>query len=168
MPAPPLSPAHRTVVKVLLGAWVALLVVTLLGPSAAGPSWLVRSVADAAGAIGVPAVLTDQTEFALNVVAFVPVSLLGSLLWPGPTWRDWTAYGFVASFGVEAFQAVFLSARSATHVDVVSNTLGALVGAVLVDLLARWTAHRGPGRASEGRADLPDRSSPTEQDQLPG
>ena len=164
MPAPPLSPAHRTVVKVLLGAWVALLVVTLLGPSAAGPSWLVRSVADAAGAVGVPAVLTDQTEFALNVVAFVPVSLLGSLLWPRPTWRDWTAYGFVASFLVEAFQAVVLSSRSATHVDVVSNTLGALVGAVLVDLAARWVDRRD----SEGRADLPDRPSPAEQDQLPG
>ena len=29
MPAPPLTPAHRTVVRLLLGAWVALLLVTL-------------------------------------------------------------------------------------------------------------------------------------------
>ena len=164
MPVPPLSTTHRKVVMVLLGAWVTLLVVALLGPSAAGPSWLVGTLAGAGDAVGVPAVVTGQTEFALNVVAFVPVSLLGSLLWPRPTWRDWTAYGFVASFGVEAFQAVFLSARSATHADVVSNTLGALAGAVLAVAFVQ-VRERTP---SEGRADLPDRSSPTEQDQLPG
>ena len=164
MPAPPLTPAHRKVVRLLLGAWVALLLVTLLGPSAAGPSWLVETLAGAGDAVGVPAAITGQTEFALNVVAFVPVSLLGSLLWPGPTWRDWTAYGFVASFLVEVVQALALDERTATHADVVSNTLGALAGAVLAVAFVQ-VRERTP---SEGRADLPDRSSPTEQDQLPG
>ena len=164
MPAPPLTPAHRKVVRLLLGAWVALLLVTLLGPSAAGPSWLVETLAGAGDAVGVPAAITGQTEFALNVVAFVPVSLLGSLLWPGPTWRDWTAYGFVASFLVEVVQALALDERTATHADVVSNTLGALAGAVLAVVFVQ-VRERTP---SEGRADLPDRSSPTEQDQLPG
>ena len=160
MPAPPLPPAHRRRVVALLVAWLVLLAVLLLEPTGRAPSWLVATVADALGAAGVPAVVTDQTEFALNVVAFAPVSLLGSLLWPRPTWRDWTAFGFVASLLVETVQAVFLSARSATHADVVSNTLGALVGALAAALLVR--------RGSEGRADLPDRPSATEQDQLPG
>ena len=164
MPAPHLPTDQRKVVMVLLGAWLVLLAILLLEPTGRAPSWLVGTLAAAAGAVGVPAVVTDQTEFALNVVAFAPVSLLGSLLWSRPTWRDWTAFGFVASLLVEVFQAVFLASRSATHADVVSNTLGAFVGAALAGVFLRVRS----GAASEGRADLPDRSSTAEQDQLPG
>ena len=95
----------------------------------------------------------------LNVVAFVPLSLLGSLLWTRPTWRDWTAVGFVVSFAVEVVQAVALDARQATNADVVANTLGMLVGALLALLVTRILDRR----ASEGGADLPDRPSPTEE-----
>ena len=116
--------------------------------------------------IGVPSTLAapERVEFALNVVAFVPVSFLGSLLWERLTWLDWTAGGFVASLLVEVVQAIALDERSATHVDVVSNTLGALVGAVLGGGLALALRR---GAASEGRADLSDRHSSAEQDQLP-
>lgn len=164
----PLRPALRRVVAALLTAWVLILAVTLLAPSAAGPSWLVESVSAAGNAIGVPAALTvpERIEFVLNAAAFAPVSLLGTLLWPRWTWRDWTAGGFAASFSVEAFQAVFLSARSATYVDVVSNTSGALGGAVLALVLSPLLARAGAG--SERGADLPHRTSATEQDQLPG
>ena len=95
----------------------------------------------------------------LNVVAFVPLSLLGSLLWTRPTWRDWTAVGFVVSFVVEVVQAVALDARQATNADVVANTLGMLVGALLGLLVTRILDRR----ASEGGADLPDRQSSTEE-----
>ena len=164
MPAPPLPPSRRKVVMVLLGAWLALLTILLLEPSGRAPSWLIETVAGLAHDVGLPAAVSapGRVGFGLNVVAFVPVSLLGSLLWPRPTWRDWTAFGFAASFLVEAVQGVLLGARTASSDDVVSNTLGALVGAVLAGLLARWAAR------SEGRADLPDRASTAEQDQLPG
>jgi hypothetical protein len=166
MSTPPLHPSVRRAVSVLLAGWVGVLLVTLLGPSAEGPSWLVETVAAAADRLRVPAALAapERIEFVLNMCAFVPVSLLGRVLWPGSTWRDWTAGGFVASFLVEVVQALFLDLRSATHVDVVSNTLGALVGAVLGAVLVRLLAQR----ASEGRADLAHGTSPTQEDELPG
>ena len=52
-----------------------------------------------------------------------------------------------------------LDARAATHSDVVANTLGTLVGA----LLGWGSSSSGVGRASEGGADLPDRQSSTEE-----
>ena len=116
--------------------------------------------------IGVPPALAEgsRVEFALNVAAFVPLSLLGTLLWPRLSWRDWTAVGFVASFLVEAVQAIVLGDRSATHADVVANTLGTLVGAVLgLALLALL-----PASGSEGGADLPDRDTAAEELEPPG
>ena len=138
----------RAALCVALTAWTLLLAVTLLAPSAAGPSWLVETVSAGLERIGVPDSLTDgaRVEFALNVVAFVPLSLLGTPLWPRLTWRDWTAAGFAASFLVEAVQAVVLDARSATHADVVANTLGTLVGAVLGP-----GAGGAPGRGRAGQ-----------------
>jgi glycopeptide antibiotics resistance protein len=101
-----------------------------------------------------------RIEFGLNMLAFVPLSFLGTMVWPRLTWRDWTAIGFVASFLVEVVQAVALDARSATHADVVANTLGTLIGALLGLLASRLLASRA---GSEGRADLPDRRSAAEE-----
>lgn len=144
MPSTQLPAPARRVVTVLLVGWLVILAVTLLAPSAAGPSWLVATVARIADDLGAPAAVAHpvRVEFALNVVAFAPVSLLGSLLWRRLTWRDWTAAGFVASFLVEVAQAVVLDARSATHADVVANTLGALVGALAGAVVVRRWARR--------------------------
>ena len=156
----PLPPVVRAVVGLALAAWVAVLAFTLLAPSAEGPSWLVDTVSRTAAGVGLPSALTapERVEFLLNVAAFVPVSLLGSLLWMQTSWRDWTAGGFAASFLVELVQAVALDGRSATHSDVVANTLGALVGAALGALVAGVLRRA----SSEGRADLPDRLTATE------
>lgn len=116
----------------LLAAYVVLLGVMLLSPSSAAPSWLVLRVARDAVEAGVPAAWTTsyRVEFLLNIAAFVPLTALGGVIWRRLTWRDWTAFGFVGSFAVEVVQALGLGARSATQVDVVANTLGALLGAV--------------------------------------
>jgi glycopeptide antibiotics resistance protein len=147
-----------------LVAWVVLLTVVLLAPSSSGPDWVISPLTQALQRLGLPDALTSfgRVESALNVVAFVPLSLLGSLLWTRPTWRDWTAVGFVVSFVVEVVQAVALGARQATNADVVANTLGMLVGALLGLLVGRLLASRAP-KASEGRADLPDRPSSAEE-----
>jgi VanZ family protein len=144
-----------------LVAWVVLLAVVLLAPSSSGPDWVIFHLADALGRLGLPEVLTHpgRVESMLNVVAFVPLGLLGSLLWPRPSWRDWTAVGFVVSFLVEVVQAVALGARQATNADVVANTLGMLVGALLALVVRRVLTPP----ASEGGADLPDRHSPAEE-----
>ena len=65
----------------------------------------------------------------------------------------------MVSFLVEVVQAVALGARQATNGDVVANTLGMLVGALLALVVRRVL--RTP--ASEGGADLPDRHSPAEE-----
>jgi VanZ family protein len=46
-------------------------------------------------------------------------------------WPAWTAYGFVAAVLVETIQGVLLPTRSASFGDVVANTAGMLLGAVL-------------------------------------
>ncbi|WP_299930954.1 VanZ family protein [uncultured Nocardioides sp.] len=166
MPAHRLSPRVRTTLRAALAAWVVILAVTLLAPSATGPSWLVETVAGALSRLGVPDALAApaRVEFGLNVAAFVPLSLLGAVLWPRLIWRDWTALGFASSFLVEVVQAVAFDARSATHADVVANTLGTLIGALLGHLVARILGAKArKAGASEGGADLPDRHSPTEE-----
>src|SRR6478609_11086670 len=151
----------RTALGAALGAWVLLLAVILLAPSSSGPDWVILHLSEALQQLGLPEALAHpgRVESMLNVVAFVPLSLLGSLLWTRPTWRDWTAVGFVVSFLVEVLQAVALDARQATNADVVANTVGMLVGALLGVLVRKVLG----ARASEGGADLPDRQSSTEE-----
>jgi len=139
MPSPP-SPARVVrLARWALAAYGAVLGLMLLAPSPAAPSWLIVTVTGWVTRAGVPETLatTDRVEFLLNVAAFVPLAALGGLIWRRLTWRDWTAFGFVASFGVEVVQALGLDARSATHVDVVANTLGALLGAAVAAVAVR-------------------------------
>ena len=166
MSATTLSRRARTALSAALVAWVVLLAVVLLAPSSRGPDWAILHLTDALRGLGVPEALAHpgRVESMLNVVAFVPLALLGSLLWPRPSWRDWTAVGFVVSFLVEVVQAVALDARQATNADVVANTLGMLVGALLALLVRRIVS----ASASERRADLPDRHSSAEELEPPG
>ena len=129
---PPPAPRVVRAARWALAAYGVVLGFMLLAPSSAAASWLILGVTERVTDLGIPATLatTYRVEFLLNVAAFVPLTALGTLIWRRLTWRDWTAFGFVASFAVEAFQALGLDDRSATHVDVVANTLGALLGAV--------------------------------------
>jgi glycopeptide antibiotics resistance protein len=78
-----------------------------------------------------------RLEFLVNAVIIAPAPLLGSILLPSYTWRDWIAVGFAGALVVEILQAVLLSGRDGSFVDVVANTLGALLGAVLAGLVRR-------------------------------
>lgn len=120
--------------------WGLVVVVFLLSPSAALASGAVGWVAELARAAGVPeALLTGRrVEFGVNALAVAPLAFLGMWAFPRTTWRDWTAYGFVASMTVEAVQLAFLVDRSAQVEDVVANTAGAFVGAVL-----GWSSRQG-------------------------
>lgn len=124
-------------VSIALMVYLAILAFMLLNPSASAPSGLVEVFARAGDRVGLPASLVApaRVEFLLNIVAFAPVTFLASWLWTAPPWHEWMSWGFLASFGVEVFQAVFLDARSATHSDVVANTLGALVGYLVLRAL---------------------------------
>lgn len=111
----------------------------LLGPSAEVPSDSVSVLTRAARSLGAPAALLEsgRIEFVANVLIIVPVSLLGTVVWPRLNWRDWTAVGFVLAGTVELFQAVFLAQRSAAFVDVAANTLGSMLGAIVGVLVHR-------------------------------
>lgn len=80
----------------------------------------------------------------LNVLLFVPLGAILVLVTRRPWWWA-TLLAAVGSGAIEIAQRLWL-AREASVSDVVANTLGALVGAVLVTLLAR--ALRSPGSRS--------------------
>lgn len=86
-----------------------------------------------------PAWVTDggRVELALNAALFAPLTFLASLALPRHPWGNWVAYAFAGSGAVEVIQAFVLEPRSAQYVDVVANTLGGLIGAVLAIPAAR-------------------------------
>jgi hypothetical protein len=137
---------NRRVLLGLLIGYCLFLAWVLLWPSATPASKTVRTAATDLRQVGAPAQVTagDHVEFALNALMVAPVPLVASLLWRRWSWPQWTACGFIASCIVEAFQALFLSGRSAQMPDVVSNTLGALVGAVLGAGVRRSRRSRRP------------------------
>lgn len=134
-------PRRRTAVG-LLAAYVVLLAVVLLQPVPTIATGVVGGLDQALVNLGLPAALTEpgRVELVVNAAMFAPVSLLATLVWPRHPWANWVVYGFLGSAGVEVVQALLLSARSAQHVDVVANTLGALTGALLGLLLTRREA----------------------------
>lgn len=130
-----------------LGAYAALLAWILLWPSGSVATWVVVHTAQGLTDLGAPGslVVGGRVEFALNAAMVVPLVLLAALLWPRWGWERWTAYAFVGSCAVELSQGLFLPLRSAQFDDVVANSLGAGVGAILGGLLVARRRRRGPG-----------------------
>ena len=91
---------------------------------------------------GVPAWLDyPVVEFTANIALFLPVGLLGVLLLGRSRWWLTILAGAATSMVIEASQLIFLPARVATAADVVANTAGTVLGAVVgVVLLAAITA----------------------------
>lgn len=79
----------------------------------------------------------DQLEFSANIVLFVPMGVLVSLLLGRRGWWAAIAVGVIASCWIELAQYVWLPTRVADPRDLVSNSIGTAVGVVLV-LLATW------------------------------
>ncbi|MFB2581010.1 VanZ family protein [Herbiconiux sp. P15] len=72
-----------------------------------------------------------QVEFLSNVGMFVPLGLLIGIVLGRRFWGFAVLIGFGLSVGIEVCQAVFLPERFATVDDVIANTSGALVGALV-------------------------------------
>jgi len=77
----------------------------------------------------------NKLEFTANIIMFVPIGFLVSLLLPQRIW--WLAIIICPAFsvGIEMTQATFLSARFATPLDVASNSIGALIGITVAMIL---------------------------------
>jgi len=81
-------------------------------------------------------------EFALNVALFVPGAAAAALIWRRVRWWQWVVVGLVVSAGIETLQGLFLAGRDAQPHDLVSNTLGAGIGAGLGIVVRRAGALR--------------------------
>jgi glycopeptide antibiotics resistance protein len=129
--------------KVLLAAYGVFLFLALLSPTSTLQSDSVRLLGHLLGLLGAPGALTEEPrlEFIMNAVIIAPVPFLGYLLLPQYSWRDWTAIGFAGALTVEIIQGLLLPERNASYVDIVANTLGALLGAGLAEV-SRFLARR--------------------------
>jgi glycopeptide antibiotics resistance protein len=77
----------------------------------------------------------SAVEFAANVLLFIPLTFLGSMLKPG--WWRWVLIAFGLTVGIEVLQMLVLPDRSATVRDVVANTIGGMLGACAGTAVAR-------------------------------
>ena len=84
----------------------------------------------------------DLVEFVANIALFVPVGLFVMIMAGVRGWWLAVLVGFAASCTIELGQLIFLPDRFATLSDVLANTIGAAVGAVLALALLRRTRAR--------------------------
>lgn len=76
-------------------------------------------------------------EAAANVLLFVPVGFAARLAFPLRCWWQIGAFGLLVSGCIELGQLLFLHNRFASPSDIVTNTSGAVIGALLVSLVAK-------------------------------
>jgi glycopeptide antibiotics resistance protein len=89
-------------------------------------------------------------EFLANIVLFIPVGVLFVLLLG---WRRWWA-ALLLGVGLTAsieFAQLFLQDRVADPRDLVSNSIGAFIGVVVVLLVTAWRTRRERAQAPPQR-----------------
>ena len=93
---------------------------------------------------GIPAWFNYRfVESAANVLLFVPVGVVASLAFVDKPWWQIGVFGFLVSSCIEVGQLLFLHNRFASLQDVVTNTSGAIIGALLATYtLKLLQAHR--------------------------
>lgn len=132
---------------VAFGVIITVITMWPWAPSADGQSWL-RDFLRQAHANGLALWITfGKIEFGSNILMFVPIGLFGALALPRRRWLIVPA-AMVASAGIESLQAMALPLRYATFRDVISNTLGALLGYLLATAVVAYV-HRRAGRQPE-------------------
>ena len=110
-------------------------------PDPAGQDALKNFLAQA-HANGLPRWISfGKVEFSANVLMFVPIGLFGALALPRKRWRI-VPTAFAASAAIEIAQAVSMPDRVGTPWDVISNSLGALLGYLLACWIIRAARHR--------------------------
>ncbi len=122
----------------LCAAWLLAVAMIVLWPTPvdrAGGGTLRRGL-EYLYAHGLPTFVTySLVEFTANVLMFVPLGLFWFLLTPRH-WRRWApVVGLVLSAAIEATQHILLPQRFATPYDVLANTLGATLGALIAAAL---------------------------------
>lgn len=92
---------------------------------------------------GLPAIVTyGFVEFASNVGMFIPIGFIAALLLARRWWWLVLLLGPLFSLAIELMQRTLLPERYATFSDVLANSIGALVGALLAVILRALVAWR--------------------------
>lgn len=91
----------------------------------------------------------DVVEFAANILLFVPMGLLLTLLFGREQWWLALALGVGATFTIEFVQR-FLPARFSDPRDLLANTLGTVLGIALALLVTAAAAAGGRRAAATG------------------
>jgi glycopeptide antibiotics resistance protein len=76
----------------------------------------------------------DFVERSANIALFVPVGFVASLAFPTKQWWQIGAFGMLVSGCIELGQFLFLHSRFASPSDVMTNTSGAVIGALVAVL----------------------------------
>jgi glycopeptide antibiotics resistance protein len=93
---------------------------------------------------GIPAWFNYQfVEASANIVIFVPLGFVSLLAFPEKAWWRIGAFGLLISGCMELGQLLFLHSRFASPLDIVTNTSGAVLGAVFaITTLIKLEARR--------------------------
>ncbi|MET4147141.1 VanZ family protein [Arthrobacter sp. UYCo732] len=87
---------------------------------------------------GIPAWFNYQfVEATANVLLFVPVGAVAGLAYPKRKWWRIGILGLLVSCCIELGQLLFLHNRLASIADIVTNTGGAFIGALLATVVLR-------------------------------
>jgi glycopeptide antibiotics resistance protein len=131
----------RRLASVLTLGYAVLVGFIVFWPSGAPATSSVYYIWRALSLLGVPDFVSPSwVEFATNVLLFMPLSLLGSTYRPSWGWFHWLLAGLAGTLTIEFTQWVVLDGRSASIMDVISNTLGAVLGYAVVVVLRRLRA----------------------------
>ncbi|WP_025157118.1 VanZ family protein [Leifsonia aquatica] len=91
----------------------------------------------------------DVVEFTANILMFVPMGALLTLLLGRERWWLALALGVMATLTIE-FVQLFLPARFSDARDLLANTLGTLIGIAIVLVVTAAAAARGRRTAATG------------------
>jgi glycopeptide antibiotics resistance protein len=93
----------------------------------------------------------DLVEFVANILLFVPIGVLFSLLLGRRRWWLAGLLGVALSVSIE-FSQLFLRHRVSDLRDILSNSLGAAIGVALVLAALAWASSRAGRTAAGSRA----------------
>lgn len=135
-----MSHRRREAVRALLALTTTAILAVTLWPDPQGPegSSLAREIVEWLHAHGLPQAITfDVIEFVANIVMFVPFGLFLTLLLPRFQWWMTIAISAAFTLAIEVTQQIFLPERFASVSDLIANTGGGLIGALIVVAFVR-------------------------------
>ena len=118
------------VLKIILGAYVALLAVVGFFPSPVDRpiDAPLSRIIQWCGQHGLGFITYARVEFGANIALFVPLGLLLALLFGPHRWWLAPVICFVATVLIELSQGALLPQRVASIGDVIANTVGGILG----------------------------------------